>query len=73
MRYSEILVDQLEETSTAGGTSAGSVATVTGTIGSGFGGDPKASIYYKKEKVKEVSEDEDEQVIIRRPSPISKK
>ncbi len=43
MRYKEII----RETSTAGGTSAGSVATVTGGLGAG---DPKASIYHHKTK-----------------------
>lgn len=49
MRYYEII----KETSTAGGTSAGSVATVVGGLGAGFApAEDWRSIYPKKKKEK---------------------
>jgi|GEM_PF-6864460 len=42
--------NHVEETATSGGSSAGGIASVPGSLGAGFGGDPKASIYHKKEK-----------------------
>jgi len=60
----------LGETASAGGTSAGGVATVVGGIGSGFTDDDSASIYNKKKKK---NKNEEKVAIIRRPAPISGK
>lgn len=71
-KETEYELDQIDETASAGGTSAGGVASVMG----GFGGDPKSSIYYGLKKKKDVDEEEeeeeedDEPVIIRRPKII---
>lgn len=44
--------NHVEETATSGGSSAGSIASVPGSLGAGFGGDPSASIYHKGAKSK---------------------
>lgn len=68
MRYYEIINEgsKLKETATAGGSSAGNVATVVGGFGAGF--DPNGewrSIYSKKKAPKK--ESKKEPLVLRRP------
>lgn len=62
MRYKEII----KETATAGGTSAGGVATMNAGLGAG---NPAASIYHDTGKKKK----KDKMPIIRRPGPVESK